>query len=104
MHYPEYPVTLEVKHTNLATRMARLQLRTEFLKLRPLSQLFMQLHQRISPEILKSLGFNAIITDAYIACEHHGENAREKGIHHIVNFHGIVNADSSGYQVLVPDL
>ena len=49
------------------------------------------------------MGFDAIITNAYIALEHYGDTARKKGIHEIVDFDGVVMTDSGGYQVLSMD-
>ena len=94
------PVTFEVRHTDLAARIARLQTPHGVLETPAFIPVVHPVRQRISPEFLKSLGFNAIITNAYIALEHHGDKAREKGIHDIVNFDGIVMTDSGGYQVL----
>ncbi len=56
--------------------------------------------QQISPNFLKSLGFNCIITNAYIAFKQSEERARKYGIHNIVNFDGPIMTDSGGYQVL----
>jgi 7-cyano-7-deazaguanine tRNA-ribosyltransferase len=56
--------------------------------------------QSISPRFLKSLGFEAVITNAYIALGHYGEEAIQKGIHNIIDFDGVVMTDSGGYQVL----
>jgi 7-cyano-7-deazaguanine tRNA-ribosyltransferase len=46
------------------------------------------------------LGFDAIITNAYLAWKHYGDEARKKGIHEIINSDCIVMTDSGGYQVL----
>jgi 7-cyano-7-deazaguanine tRNA-ribosyltransferase len=56
--------------------------------------------QQISPNFLKSLGFNCIITNAYITFKKNEEKARKYGIHNIVNFDGPIMTDSGGYQVL----
>lgn len=56
--------------------------------------------QQISPSFLKSLGFECIITNAYIAFKYYGRKAEKLGIHQIVNFDGPIMTDSGGYQVL----
>lgn len=93
-------MTFEVRHTDLAARIARLETPHGVLETPAFVPVVHPVRQSISPEFLKSLGFNAIITNAYIALEHYGDKAREKGIHDIVNFDGIVMTDSGGYQVL----
>lgn len=56
--------------------------------------------QQISPDFLKDLGFDCIITNAYITYKNYGDRARKHGIHNIVNFDGTIMTDSGGYQVL----
>lgn len=56
--------------------------------------------QQISPSFLKSLGFECIITNAYITFKYYGDKAQKQGIHKIVNYDGPIMTDSGGYQVL----
>jgi 7-cyano-7-deazaguanine tRNA-ribosyltransferase len=56
--------------------------------------------QTISPQFLKEMGFNALITNAYITFQQYGDRARKQGIHNIIGFDGIVMTDSGGYQVI----
>ena len=56
--------------------------------------------QQISPSFLKQLGFNCVITNAYITLKQYGDQAKKHGIHNIVNFDGPIMTDSGGYQVL----
>jgi 7-cyano-7-deazaguanine tRNA-ribosyltransferase len=94
------PVAFEVKCTDLAARIARLETTHGVIETPAFLPVVHPVRQTISPKFLKSLGFNAIITNAYIALQHYGDRAREKGIHDIVNFDGVVMTDSGGYQVL----
>lgn len=57
-------------------------------------------NQKISPQKLKQIGFDLVITNAYITLKRYGIEAEKKGIHEIINFDGSVMTDSGGYQVL----
>lgn len=46
------------------------------------------------------MGFEMVITNAYITMQRHGEDAVKRGIHKIIGFDGAVMTDSGGYQVL----
>src|SRR5918993_1981469 len=94
------PTKFEVKYTDLAGRIARLQTPHGAIETPAFIPVVHPVRQSVSPKFLRSLGFNAIITNAYIALEKYGEIACKKGIHDIVNFDGIVMTDSGGYQVL----
>ncbi|HET8719939.1 MAG TPA: tRNA guanosine(15) transglycosylase TgtA [Candidatus Nitrosotenuis sp.] len=57
-------------------------------------------NQKIPPQKLRQIGFDLVITNAYITMKRHGEEAVKRGIHQIINFDGAVMTDSGGYQVL----
>ena len=56
--------------------------------------------QTVSTQFLKKMGFELVITNAYITLRHYGDEARRRGIHDIINYDGAVMTDSGGYQVL----
>ena len=56
--------------------------------------------QTIPAKKIKQMGFDLVITNAYITMKRHGEIAIKKGIHDIINYDGAVMTDSGGYQVL----
>ena len=56
--------------------------------------------QTISSKKIKDIGFDIVITNAYITKNNFGEDAAKKGIHKIINFDGAIMTDSGGYQVL----
>ncbi len=93
-------MTFEVRCTDLAARIGRLETPHGIIETPAFVPVVHPLRQSISPKFLKSLGFNAVITNAYIALEHYGDKARKKGIHDIIDFDGVVMTDSGGYQVL----
>lgn len=56
--------------------------------------------QSISPKKLRQMGFDLVITNAYITLKRYGDTAIEKGIHKIIDYDGAIMTDSGGYQVL----
>ena len=58
------------------------------------------IRQSISPKKIREMGFDLVITNAYITMKRCREDATKKGIHEIINYDGAVMTDSGGYQVL----
>jgi len=56
--------------------------------------------QTIPAKKIKEIGFDLVITNAYITRNNYGDEAIKKGIHNIINFDGAIMTDSGGYQVL----
>lgn len=56
--------------------------------------------QSISPKKMREMGFELIITNAYIALKNYGMEANKRSIHDIINYDGVIMTDSGGYQVL----
>ena len=56
--------------------------------------------QTIPSKKIQSIGFDLVITNAYITKNNYGEEAVKKGIHKIIDFEGSIMTDSGGYQVL----
>ena len=56
--------------------------------------------QTIPSKKIKEMGFDLVITNAYITRNNFGKEAIAKGIHEIINFEGSIMTDSGGYQVL----
>lgn len=56
--------------------------------------------QTIPAKKIKEIGFDLVITNAYITRNNYGDEAVKKGIHNIINFDGAIMTDSGGYQVL----
>lgn len=56
--------------------------------------------QGVSTQKIKEIGFDLVITNAYIAYKRFGNEAAQRGIHDVINFDGAVMTDSGGYQVL----
>ena len=56
--------------------------------------------QSIPSKKIKEIGFDLVITNAYITRKNYGGEAEKKGIHKIIDFDGAIMTDSGGYQVL----
>ena len=56
--------------------------------------------QTIPSKKIREIGFDLVITNAYITKNHYGNEAIDKGIHKIIDFDRAIMTDSGGYQVL----
>ena len=56
--------------------------------------------QTIPSKKIKEMGFDLVITNAYITRKNYGSEAERKGIHKIIDFDKAIMTDSGGYQVL----
>ena len=90
----------EVRYTDLAGRIGKLKTPHGNLETPAFIPVIHPIRQTITPHFLKSLGFNAVITNAYITLRHYGDEARKRGIHDIIKYDGVIMTDSGGYQVL----
>ncbi len=90
----------EVKATDLAGRIGRLKTKSGILETPALLPVVHPTRQEVPPEHIRKLGFDAVMTNAYLALKNRGENVRKKGIHRTIEFDGVVMTDSGGYQVL----
>jgi 7-cyano-7-deazaguanine tRNA-ribosyltransferase len=93
-------VSFEIRHTDLAARIGILDTPHGHVETPAFVPVVHPVRQSISPSFLKGLGFDILITNAYIALRHYGHEASEKGIHDILNYDGTIMTDSGGYQVL----
>ncbi len=90
----------EVRYTDLAARIGRLDTPHGAVETPAFVPVVHPVRQTISPQFLKKMGFDLVITNAYITLKQYGDEARRRGIHDIIGFDGAVMTDSGGYQVL----
>lgn len=93
-------MVFEVWHSDLAARIGRLQTLHGVVETPAFVPVVHPVRQTISTQFLKKMGFDLLITNAYITLRHYGDEARRRGIHNIINYDGAVMTDSGGYQVL----
>jgi 7-cyano-7-deazaguanine tRNA-ribosyltransferase len=90
----------EVRHSDLAARIGRLQTLHGVVETPAFVPVVHPVRQTVSTKFLKKMGFDLVITNAYITLRHFGDEARRRGIHDIINYDGAVMTDSGGYQML----
>ncbi|HEY9398411.1 MAG TPA: tRNA guanosine(15) transglycosylase TgtA [Nitrososphaeraceae archaeon] len=90
----------EVRYSDLAGRIGKIKTPSGTFETPAFIPVLHPVSQSVDVEFLKKLGFEAVITNAYIALKQYGDFAREKGIHKLMNFDGPIMTDSGGYQVL----
>ena len=90
----------EVKATDLAGRIGRFNVGGKCLETPIYLPVIHPVNQAIPAADIYSMGFKAVITNAYITYKKYGDLAKEKKIHNIIGFPGTVMTDSGGYQIL----
>ena len=90
----------EIWESDLAARIGRLETPHGVVETPAFVPVVHPVKQMVSTQFLKKMGFDLVITNAYITLRHYGDDARRRGIHDIINYDGVVMTDSGGYQVL----
>ena len=90
----------EIKYSDLAGRIGIIHSNHGKIETPAFVPVIHPVRQSISAKKIHDMGFDLVITNAYITMKRHGDVARKKGIHKIINYDGAVMTDSGGYQVL----
>lgn len=90
----------EITHTDLAGRIGKIRTNHGTVSTPAYVPVVHPVKQTIPTKTLKQMGFEMVITNAYITMQNHGADAERRGIHKIIGFDGAVMTDSGGYQVL----
>ncbi|MGD1839244.1 MAG: tRNA guanosine(15) transglycosylase TgtA [Nitrososphaeraceae archaeon] len=90
----------EVKYNDLGGRIGKLSTSHGTIETPSFVPVIHPVKQIVDIEFIKNMGFDIVITNAYITLKHFGNNARKLGIHNIIKFDKTVMTDSGGYQVL----
>ncbi|HIQ11191.1 MAG TPA: tRNA guanosine(15) transglycosylase TgtA [Pyrodictium sp.] len=88
----------EVKDTDLAGRLGKLYTPHGVLETPALLPVIDIEKQELSVNEIKEMGFNAIITNAYLIMKRYGKDAKK--VHELIGFDGIIMTDSGAYQLL----
>jgi len=95
-------MAFEIKERDLLARIGILETKSGKVETPLLLPVINPAVQPISPKNMrKELGCKAIITNAYIIKKHFKNKAKQKGIHKILDFNGVIMTDSGAYQILV---
>ncbi|MFQ5970532.1 MAG: tRNA guanosine(15) transglycosylase TgtA [Nitrososphaerales archaeon] len=87
-----------MKYTDLAGRIGKLKTNHGYVETPAFAPVVHPVRQSVSLDSIKAMGFDLVITNAYITKKQYGEQVTS--IHDIIKFDGIVMTDSGGYQVL----
>jgi 7-cyano-7-deazaguanine tRNA-ribosyltransferase len=90
----------EIKKSDLAGRIGILHTNHAKVETPAYVPVIHPARQSISAKKMREMGFDLVITNAFIALKQYGDEAIKKGIHKIIDYDGAVMTDSGGYQVL----
>lgn len=90
----------EIKKSDLSARIAILHTNHGKVETPAYVPVVHPVRQSIPAKKMKEMGFDLLITNAYITLTNYGDDAVKRGIHDIINYDGSVMTDSGGYQVL----
>lgn len=91
----------EIQRTDLAARMGRMQTGHGTVETPAYVPVIHPAKQTIPASRIKEMGFDIVITNAYITRNTYGhDEAVRRGIHDIIKYDGAIMTDSGGYQVL----
>ncbi|MGQ9530491.1 MAG: tRNA guanosine(15) transglycosylase TgtA [Candidatus Bathycorpusculaceae bacterium] len=95
-------MSFEVKEKDLLARIGKLKTKSGTVETPLLFPVINPIIQPISPrKILEDLGFEALITNAYILKKHFENQPAKEGLHKFLDFNGAIMTDSGAYQILV---
>src|SRR5487761_1825465 len=89
----------EIKATDLGGRIGNFRTKTSEVETPALLPVIHPVLQLVPCKEIKSMGYEAVMTNAYTTYRRLQERSNE-GIHKIIDFDGTVMTDSGGYQVL----
>ena len=90
----------EIKKSDLAGRIGILHTNHAKVETPAYVPVIHPVRQSIPTKKIREMGFDLVITNAFITLKHYGNDAVTKGIHKIIGYDGAVMTDSGGYQVL----
>ncbi|MCV0431027.1 tRNA guanosine(15) transglycosylase TgtA [Nitrosopumilus sp.] len=90
----------EISKTDLAGRIGMIETNHGKIETPAYVPVIHPVKQTIPSKKIKEIGFDLVITNAYITRNSYGEKAIKKGIHKIIDYDRGIMTDSGGYQVL----
>lgn len=90
----------EIIKSDLGGRIGRLRTNHGVVETPAFVPVIHPVKQSIPCDTIRKMGFEMVITNAYITMKRYGEEAERRGIHDIIGFDGTIMTDSGGYQVL----
>ncbi len=93
-------LAFEIIDTDLAGRVGRVTVNGKRIATPCLLPVVHPVHQVIPASKIRSMGFEAVMTNSMIAYKRVRDDAKARGIQEMLGFEGVVMTDSGGYQVL----
>ena len=90
----------EISKTDLAGRIGTIDTNHGKIETPAYVPVIHPVKQTIPSKKIKEIGFDLVITNAYITRNNYGDKAVKKGIHKIIDYDKGIMTDSGGYQVL----
>jgi len=90
----------EILRGDLAARIGRISTRHGIVETPAYVPVIHPVKQTIPAHEISEMGFDLVITNAYITMKSYGQEAVHRGIHNIIKYDGAIMTDSGGYQVL----
>jgi len=90
----------EIKKSDMAGRIVILHTNHGKIETPAFVPVIHPVKQKIPAKKLREMGFDLVITNAYITLKRYGDEAIRQGIHKIIDYDGAIMTDSGGYQVL----
>jgi 7-cyano-7-deazaguanine tRNA-ribosyltransferase len=88
----------EIKYTDLGGRIGLLETKHGKIETPALFPVIDVYRQELEIGVIRSLGFNQVITNSYLLYKRYGSKLRS--IHELLGFDGVVMTDSGAYQIL----
>ena len=90
----------EISKTDLAGRIGTLHTNHGKIETPAYVPVIHPVKQTIPSKKIREIGFDLVITNAYITRNNYGDEAIKRGIHDVIDFDSAIMTDSGGYQVL----
>jgi len=91
----------EIKAKDLAARLGEIRTKSGVIKTPALLPVVNPVSQEIPPSEIGEIGFDTIITNAYLIKKYRKTEALEKGVHRLLGFSKPIMTDSGAYQLLM---
>jgi len=90
----------EIKDKDLAGRIGSLHTKSGKIRTPTLFPVINPVKQEVKAREISAMGFESVITNAYLVKKNLEREALERGIHKILDFQGPIMTDSGAYQIL----
>lgn len=94
-------MAFEVKEKDLLARIGKLKTKSGTVETPLLFPVINPVMQPVPPRKIREMGFEALITNAYILQKRFQNKPAEVGLHRFLDYEGVVMTDSGAYQILV---